>query len=256
YLGLRETEHGRLRMWVEAQPIAGFKEGFGFDGSCQRGRLTAEEEEQLAAEVCAVDFWQRGGDVTRALWAAASTRQGPAAELALLRCRALLAAHGLKVQNSTGEELTTSRVQLRLQQVAVGRLGAEPGLTRQNGSASAAPDEEKLEPNKDATKEIVQPESHVIGDDEEDRSREMMLLQHEEEAIELARSIAKSAALPSPLAMDQTKVKDLDRIFDCIGRLQASADLVGSSRGSDILFLALEKIMSHFCVSLAELACG
>ena len=55
----------------------------------------------------------------------------------------------------------------------------------------------------------------------------MMLLQHEEEAIELARpengqimapsksredargvharSIAKSAALPSPLAMDQTK---------------------------------------------------
>lgn len=238
YLGLRETEHGRLRMWVE--------EGFGFDGSCQRGRLTAEEEEQLAAEVCAVDFWQRGGDVTRALWAAASTRQGPAAELALLRCRALLAAHGLKVQNSTGEELTTSRVQLRLQQVAVGRLGAEPGLTRQNGSASAAPDEEKLEPNKDATKEIVQPESHVIGDDEEDRSREMMLLQHEEEAIELARSIAKSAALPSPLAMDQTKVKDLDRIFDCIGRLQASADL-------DILFLALEKIMSHFCVSLAEL---
>ena len=62
------------------------QEGFGFDGSCQRGRLTAEEEvstghhlastwqdcksklylatsiscqEQLAAEVCAVDFWQR-----------------------------------------------------------------------------------------------------------------------------------------------------------------------------------------------------
>ncbi|CAE7571463.1 unnamed protein product, partial [Symbiodinium sp. CCMP2456] len=224
-------------------------EGFGFDGSCQRGRLTAEEEEQLAAEVCAVDFWQRGGELTRALWAAASTRQGPAAELALLRCRALLAAHGLKVQSSTGEELTTSRVQLRLQQVAVGRLRAEP-LTRQSGSASAAPDEdEKLEPNKDATKESVQPESHVIGDDEEDRSREMMLLQHEKEAIELARSIAKSAALPSPLAMDQTKVKDLDRIFDCIGRLQASADF-------DILFLALEKIMSHFCVSLAELACG
>ncbi|CAE7884248.1 hypothetical protein AK812_SmicGene21801 [Symbiodinium microadriaticum] len=159
--------------------------------------------------------------------------------------------------NAPGEELTTSRVQLRLQQVAVGRLGAEPGLTRQNGSASAAPDEEKLEPNKDATKEIVQPESHVIGDDEEATTlRAMMLLQHEEEAIELARSIAKSAALPSPLAMDQTKVKDLDRIFDCIGRLQASADLVGSSRGSDILFLALEKIMSHFCVSLAELACG
>eukprot|EP00439_Symbiodinium_sp_Y106_P085388 s683_g28.t1 len=263
YLGLRETEHARLRMWVE--------EGLGFDGSCQRGRLTAEEEEQLAAEVCAVDFWQRGGELTRALWAAASMRQGPATELALLRCRALFAAHGLKLQSSTGEELTTSRVQSRLQQVAAERFRAEPalGAAPQSGSAAASPDEEKLDV---ATKEShmqPEPESHIIGDDEEARRQghsvhcaplalasrteaaspghrdrlqldRMMLLQNEKEAVELARSIAKSAALPSPLAMDQTKVKDLDRIFDCIGRLEAkSADF-------DILFLALEKIMSHF----------